>query len=1125
MKTKLSLLLIIFLFTHSLFGQSVTIVSLTSEADAFVSSANASLNFGADSLLEVGNSNPSDVRRLFVRYDLSSIPSNAIITKAYFKLKVDSEGPNPKSFTLQMAKDEWVEGDINYDNQPAIETYKKLKINVNYNNPQRVFYVHQHVQLMVTGGHPNNGWMMAMDREIGYEWSNTFHSREAATSALRPELYIEYYVPFQFSEAVIEHATNSTSLDGSLDVTVTDGPSSPTFQWYDGSTGLAISGATSSTISNLAPGWYGLEVSGSEGSSEYMGFVVGSKNEPIQIEFNPGPNYIDDAQLKDGPFNRGVNQSIFPFGNYGSYTQFLANDGTYSQMRGIMKFRLWMHEDMVVNQADLTLVGVSQSTTNSNASTVHLISESWSESLVSYSNIPDYSLTSDLHLLRTTFSTESKTLDLRDYWEIWNNHSTQNFGFLLELDSYTNISAYMRFYSSDDGTASNRPSIQFDLSVEDGYHLVYDENAQIVSVDVDLSEIALKTPPYYYNISTAHIDDMDITYDYFNDSIFDGNLDSSDFFIGDTSVYKTFSNVPFGTNYLTVFDSNKNRILDKELKIFGNVEMIENDGFTLVRDELVSTKPNSKTFLKAFITNQSTGHIYFEPEDLVTKQHFGLVLSTASSNTLATDYSFGFIIENNNVECIIDGAVVGTFPITGTKFYISFINGLVELLMDEDALVPATLMTENIVYKSGIHMEAAEKLTKYDLLQITRKNFTCLVEKNDLECGIGDSEAGFDFHLTPNVDDIVVDNVLYPIGLYTYDWEVFKDGISLSSGTNSGATAVTIFNPSTYGPGVYLIVTTANVTLIGGPMFNESTSTLVYLGMGMNWENEQNIFPQTTSQHTKLNAIGDGSVNANLGVYGKAISAQKNPANSPGWISFTHRTTNSQPIEVNSFLLSENPQLGTMNITSPTNPILFFPTSGNQFYFSNPTTQTTNVFNYIPGLPLVVDRNSQGEISIKQNGNTIVWPVSGFYFGRHKASCYITKRGSGFENIVSSYECPPQNIQYAQLKYDLDGYYHVMKDNEINFVFNQEYESETLKFEIYNSNNLLVRTEQDYTPINTTHGKNYITLPVTSTNCIGDGHFFLIAKNEKKEKFYLRFHVEGSGCGTIPDQSDPPLND
>jgi hypothetical protein len=130
-------------------------------------------------------------------------------------------------------------------------------------------------------------------------------------------------------------------------------------------------------------------------------------------------------------------------------------------------------------------------------------------------------------------------------------------------------------------------------------------------------------------------------------------------------------------------------------------------------------------------------------------------------------------------------------------------------------------------------------------------------------------------------------------------------------------------------------------------------------------------------------------------------------------------------------------------------------------------------------------------------------------------------------DLTTSYGCSEseQGI-FAHLKYELDGYYHIMKNGKIKFIFDQEYDTDDLKFKMFNHKDILHRTDADFPIQSTTNGDNYVTIDVSDvTNCIGKGFFYLEVTNSKKEKSYLRFFNDHSIPECIDYTADPNQNE
>jgi hypothetical protein len=143
----------------------------------------------------------------------------------------------------------------------------------------------------------------------------------------------------------------------------------------------------------------------------------------------------------------------------------------------------------------------------------------------------------------------------------------------------------------------------------------------------------------------------------------------------------------------------------------------------------------------------------------------------------------------------------------------------------------------------------------------------------------------------------------------------------------------------------------------------------------------------------------------------------------------------------------------------------------------------------------------------KNNSATNIFNLPVAYTGPMNIAVRTLAEDDGCLDVVSTFECTPiESNLYGHLKYKLDGFYHIMKNGHIKFVFDQEYDTDNLVFNIYNQNDQLVKTEADFSPILATNGDNYLLIDVSdATHCLGRGFYYLEVINSKKEKSYLRF--------------------
>jgi hypothetical protein len=437
-----------------IYGQ-IKDTSYYSSKDAFIHSG-TTLNYGTENNLQVGivvSRGTATFRRSYVYFPLAGIPSNAVITSAVLKVyQVSGLTSTPSTeIKVERVTQSWTETGITSAIVPNTNTSDAVSSST-YSAGWRSFNVQSHVQEMVKGTYSNEGWTIRYFNET-QSTANlyTFDSREAAND---PVLEVSYYIPFSITAASITHCSTTSSTDGSITPTIINGSGSNTYKWYN-SSGL-ISGQTSSSISGRAYGWYGLEVTGSQGDKYYYSFIIGVSCTEVTIEYDPGPNFIDDAYIKS------LNSQDNP--NYGNSVDFFTSKtqsgSIWTTNKSLIRFRLWVDPGLTINQAGLNLYGKSHSFTNSNASYLKKITDNWQEMEVKWTNAPATTATNQVSLAASTTSTQNYlNTNVSSFWNDWKSSNTTNYGMMLELQTTTNSVRSMSFHSSD--ASSSKPSMTF----------------------------------------------------------------------------------------------------------------------------------------------------------------------------------------------------------------------------------------------------------------------------------------------------------------------------------------------------------------------------------------------------------------------------------------------------------------------------------------------------------------------------------------------------------------------------------------------------------------------------------------------------------------------------------------
>jgi hypothetical protein len=174
-----------------------TTVYLDPVADAYVSEGAPTTNFGSDTRLDVQNLDgeiPED-RRSYVGFDLSSIPSNAIISSAAFKAHLhDAQGLSNVYIELRRVTSPWAYNTVTWNNKPSSNSYTGMYVDT------RIGMKGWDVTGLVQGywinrdfGTSPNFGLELRGPESGAYYLRSFTSNNASSN--RPYLVVSYELP------------------------------------------------------------------------------------------------------------------------------------------------------------------------------------------------------------------------------------------------------------------------------------------------------------------------------------------------------------------------------------------------------------------------------------------------------------------------------------------------------------------------------------------------------------------------------------------------------------------------------------------------------------------------------------------------------------------------------------------------------------------------------------------------------------------------------------------------------------------------------------------------------------------------------------------------------------------
>lgn len=467
---KRILALFAFLSCYSVYSQIVIAPTLYSVADGQTFSYLPDNYYGTIGTMNV-TKNSLGVYRSFLKFDLSSIPSDAVITSAILKLTPSGTenvgSTNSTDLYLDVCNSSWAEGSLSHSSNISNNTLFTTVTESNFSSSKRQFQVKAHVQAMIEGRLPNYGWRIRRNDEVT-NISTVYYTREDANQLNRPQLDIQYYRRSYVNSATIVHTSALTSTDGSVSPTILYGSSTTkTFRWFDAS-GTQI--ATTQNLTGVGKGWYGLEYSGTAaGDVSYQAFLVGTECEEVAVTFDPGPNYMDDTWLMDGVEGSGNTIVNYTQQNYGSSyelkTDKWANYAPY-ETRNLLRFKLWIDPTCQINTANMTLYGIEHDPyTRPNDAELQRVTSAWTEYGTAFINRPTSTSTGKINIPGVPLGNANVTLNIADFFNTWKTNNIANYGMLLQLQTYTGSYTRMQFNSSDVPLGGSRLRPKVELTV------------------------------------------------------------------------------------------------------------------------------------------------------------------------------------------------------------------------------------------------------------------------------------------------------------------------------------------------------------------------------------------------------------------------------------------------------------------------------------------------------------------------------------------------------------------------------------------------------------------------------------------------------------------------------------
>lgn len=154
-------------------------------ADTFATILTPKQNYGSQPLLAVSSNTKS-----YLKFDLSTVPHGASVTKATLRLYVDAVAANG-TFDVYELDTAWIEGTLNFVNAPSLglsaTNDKPVSVATSNLNNFVLIDVTTLVQSWLNGSVPNNGIALAL---IGTSGAFSFDSKENPYTSHEPQLEI-----------------------------------------------------------------------------------------------------------------------------------------------------------------------------------------------------------------------------------------------------------------------------------------------------------------------------------------------------------------------------------------------------------------------------------------------------------------------------------------------------------------------------------------------------------------------------------------------------------------------------------------------------------------------------------------------------------------------------------------------------------------------------------------------------------------------------------------------------------------------------------------------------------------------------------------------------------------------
>ncbi|NOQ74892.1 MAG: DNRLRE domain-containing protein [Crocinitomix sp.] len=1099
-------------------------------------------NFGSQNQMNVYHQLNQQIPmafRTYIQYDLSAIPNGAIITEAKLKLMTLSvnNAINHPIYIERVGSTSWYEDTITWNNQPSIITADQLSFTHAQTSSTGLheFVVTDHVQKMITNPNSNNGWRIRLQSESGSaDFGINYYASESSNSAKRPVLTITYILPLEMTTSV-DHCTAGNS-DGTMSVMVSGGNSYALANMYFYKTvrdttqlGKATltnakvtnnllynTGTGEVTADNLEPGVYILRILDADYYTNsdlrfayYKHIMVGREGEMTSGILLPNYQYQENVTIE---FDKPTNSNPLDRANTNYHSQTtsiplrISDAPNNYEKAALIKYELDFDDQLEFTVAELKIKAWSsffRHNNSSNAVDYTLITEDWHESDVTWNTRPATDTNYRVNVPTTTYIGYDPvhnldTVDILTMVEYWQDNPSDNYGFEMALETYGATQYASRDYKSAN---TNANYVYFEWSVIEAVSATYDDDTQLGSVVVNAPE---GSPlPYKYLISYNPLPELSTIWTAIKDSI---PVDSATFYAGDVqSTTFTFEALDAERYYIGVYDNNGVKILDGKANVTPELTLLDNANIDLTDGTLKrgQSQGNGSAILDGMLQPNQSGGFEFEVTAIGGNMVIGFNDQSESKPLTTADFEYSFeLFTDNTFNVLKSDSVLFTDTVeVGDIFRLTKQNNQIVYNLNEFELHrEAILIDERVSLNGGvlvrtptIEISHAVKLEHYkpSIRPLTTIPF-------QMECGdqLGSVRAAYTapeffggtgsysitniiteiIEATGPIADVLVGGVDLPVGEYRIDYSYTVGGITY-----------TFTHFFTIGYPIFWNVLNLDFAEIDGTVNTITAPSLLNSGLAIS----QNNLPHSDG----------GWVSYNVSLYKYYVPYGDDPMMplpTKASIKFVDQFINTE-VEV----MVVNYGGGIIS-----NYIWVVGDEGNMFTTYKEGPIKIRRIDIAPS-----DDIWDYEVSFNENPIPFSTVDESDPSGDENRVFHVFAKGNNV-SIYNSYAsfCGFLTIRsYADLTKKLDGGYYLAENGIVKFIYNEEYndQDDELTYTIYDATRNIAAS--DVTLAQTVvYGDNRYDLDFstfTGDIVLENGVYVLEVKNEKNEKWYLRFKI------------------